>query len=536
MPDLWQRYCASLEQDMSEQRDKSIKLRDQFFERWKKGATASSLASKFNVEIQKFDDVPLTDYPDYSALIDFGKHVNKMVSERKRGKDELWWDYYNAIFNELIPAFSEWLTEPFGLAAKTSGTFGESKWLIHGKTVWENLRVTACRFALISGSDSWGETKVKKGDRLLNILAPIPYIAGYYAWVGREFFRPIPPVEITDNITDIRRKLMVTFKEIEKAGGIDCGPGVASFFYLAVSYFENPQKFYWETCRSLNFGIAKMYMLLKYLQARIERERKSIRELFPVKGLVISGIDTSLYYPLFEKFFNIKPLNAYASTELGGVMSGIPDRKELLMPYLDLFYPEFLDSQGEIWQIDQLKKGQVYECVGTPFGSTICRYKTGDLFKVVSFRDDGMPLLAFESRRNTRLSIYGYFILTEAMAVEALRRAGLTISDKWAFAKMFSPDEHLHLIMEKEWEYSEEEATKKLFNTFYSMSEDFRSYVQDFRVKKAADIFKVEYVRKGAFLRYFHRRVKEGVPPGQVKPPKLIPPERMDIFEILRRI
>ena len=534
--ELWEKYCRFLEKSLSEQLQYSIKLRDKLLEKWLKTKTAKQIAAKFNVEIKKFEDVPLTDFSDYPILVDFREKINQTVSRRPRRKGELWWDYYKKVMEEVSPLLSEWLPEPFGYAAKTSGTFGESKWVAHGETGWKNLEISTFRMSALSCSDSWGETRSERGDKALNILAPVPYLVGYSLIIARNYFELVPPIEVTDNITDIRRKLMITLKEIEKVGGVVGGPGIASFFYLAVSYFENPEKFYYDYYKSLNFGIAKIFMLLKFIQAKLTGKKRSIRELMPLKGAIISGVDTPLYYPIFERIFGIKPLNVYGSTELGIVMGGTPERKDLLMPSIDICFFEFLDKNGEIKQLDELKKGEVYECVGTPFNSLLLRYKTGDLFRLIEFRDDGFPLFSFEGRRSTRLNIYGYFDLTEALATKILSRAGLSFSDKWAVAKILSPKEHLHFLMEKEWEYSEEEAAKRIFKAFLEESEDFRSYVKDFRVRNPTDIIKVEYLKKGAFLRYFLKRVKEGVPPGQVKPPKVIPSERMDIFETLRRI
>jgi hypothetical protein len=58
--------------------------------------------------------------------------------------------------------------------------------------------------------------------------------------------------------------------------------------------------------------------------------------------------------------------------------------------------------------------------------------------------------------------------------------------------------------------------------------------VTDFNITDPSEAIKVEYLRHGAFLRYSALKAKMGSPLGQYKPPQLIPPDRMEIYETLR--
>jgi predicted DNA-binding transcriptional regulator len=535
--DLWKKFCNFFEEKFSSQLETHFQSISNYFTKWKNTKMAYMLCSKVGKkQFESFSEIPLTEYQDYPILHEFGKKLENLVAKTPRKKRELFIDYYRRLMAQISPMLDGWLTDTFSFAAKTSGTFGESKWIVHGETFWKNFVDATIAMAALSCSDCWGETKLKRGDRALNALAPVPYISGYGVVAGLPYFKAVPPLEVTDNITDFRRKLSITLKGIEKAGGIDFGAGVPSFFYLAAVYFENPEKFYYDYYKSLKPGIMKLFLLFKHIESKMSGRRKPIKELMPLKGFIIGGADTTLYTPLLKKIFDIDPLNAYGSTELGPVMMGPPDNKSLLMPCINYCYMEFLDENGNIKQINELKKDKIYELIATPYGSTLFRYKTGDLFKVVSFRDDGLPYFIFESRRVTQINIYGYFELTEFMVAEALRRTGLQISDKWAVAKTIEPTERISFLMEKEWVYSEEEAEKRIYDALYEISEDFRHFVRDFKIKKPSEIIEVEYLQKGAFIRYFLKRAKEGVSLGQIKPPKIIPTNRMDIYETLRRI
>jgi len=61
-----------------------------------------------------------------------------------------------------------------------------------------------------------------------------------------------------------------------------------------------------------------------------------------------------------------------------------------------------------------------------------------------------------------------------------------------------------------------------------------RDYVAEFKINTPSDVVSVEYVKPGAFLRYAMVKAKEGAPVGQYKPPKIIPSDRLDIYETLK--
>jgi hypothetical protein len=49
-------------------------------------------------------------------------------------------------------------------------------------------------------------------------------------------------------------------------------------------------------------------------------------------------------------------------------------------------------------------------------------------------------------------------------------------------------------------------------------------------------VIKLEYLKKGAFMRCIIQRAKQGAPVGQIKPLKLITPEKKEVSDLLRSI
>ena len=84
-----------------------------------------------------------------------------------------------------------------------------------------------------------------------------------------------------------------------------------------------------------------------------------------------------------------------------------------------------------------------------------------------------------------------------------LDKANLRYFEKWAITKEIDEKgEHLHILMERPWEHSEMKATKIIFDSLIQVSDDFQNYVKDFSIKTPQEIIRVEYLDKGAFLRY----------------------------------
>ncbi|MGQ9787717.1 MAG: hypothetical protein ACUVQM_00135 [Candidatus Hadarchaeaceae archaeon] len=530
---LWKDHCSFLEKPFSEQLEINLQNRDEYFKRWQMTKIASKLRSQ---GVKSFEEIPLTNYEDYPILHEFGEKVQLLSRTVPRQEGELWWDYYQRISQMVAPILEGWLPEEFDFCAKTSGSGGKSKWLVYGKSFrreWDSLT----SYLVIMCSEKPGDTKLRRGDTYLNIVAPAPYASGYQMHPIEKLLKPIPPRSVTDNISNMRKKMWIILKEIEKGVRIDIAGGIASTFYMMAQYFTKTDEFFKDYYQSMNFGITKFLLFLKYLQCKVKGKKYGkAREVLPVKGIGLGGYDTRLYLDHIIEEFGVTPTNAYGCTEFGMVMYGHADRKLELIPDLRNMYFEFLTEAGEIKKIDELKKGEIYELVGTPFGTMLMRYKIEDKFRLVDFRDDGLPIFEFEGRKNEVIDIYGYFRVSQAIAVKALCEAGLKETDRWCLAKVVDQKEHLLLLMEPEWNYSEEKTAELLFNAFYRINTEFKNYVDDFRIKEPRELIEVQYLRKGAFMRYTMKKMKEGVPIGNIKPPKIASSDKSDAIELLRSV
>ena len=459
------------------------------------------------------------------------------VKATPRGREETRYAYYTRVAASVSNTIQEYLPETFVAWSKTTGTTGRSKSLVLCDSFMKNLEESQMASMAFACTESWGETRLREGFKCFVVLAPVPYLSGYVGALLRKYrFVAVPPAQAIDSVTDMRKRFYIALDMIEKGARIDIAGGSASTFYLACRYFSERSKFFKEYYESMDLSLEKLYFLYKWIGAQIGSRRFDLKTLFPVKGIPLFGSDTSYYSRFIRDAFGLEPENIYASTELGLAMFSPPDKKRVLMPNVKGVFLEFLDENGNLFGIEEIKRNNMYTLVGTPFGTPLIRYNIGDSFRVDSIRDDGMPLFTFEGRTNDFLELYGYARITEAEIAEAMRRAGVGISDRWAITKLTEPNEHLGVLMEKEWEYDEKEASRRIFKGLLEASSSIADYVQAFKIKNEEQVIEVNYLRKGAFLRFMQQKTRSGAPLGQMKPPKIIPVNRMDTYEMLRSI
>ncbi len=530
--DLWKKYCAFYDHDFAWQMEYNERRLRQYFKKWKNTKTAKHLCPK---GVKSFEDVPLTTYDDYPVLHKFGEEISRLEKTEPRRKGELLLEYYDRIGKQAAPLLDGWLPGDYCFCASTGGTTGPRKWIAHVDSYKPNMIKFAMRMIILACSENEGETDIKPGENILNVVAPVPYLSGYAWRFFEDEFTVIPSFEITDNIADVRKKMNIMLKMLKKKRVSWVG-GTGSYIKLIHDYLMNPEELFKEMYKSSNIGLKKLILYFIWKKSQYSGSSyESIEEIMPLKGMMVGGMGTAPYKDFINESFGLEPLVAYGCTE-GIVMSGLPGNKLGLHPSLDQCYFEFLEEGGEVRKIDEVKKNRVYEVHGTVFDSMLIRYSVDDLLRVIGIRDDGMPIFQFESRKSTVLDFYGWFRLTEAKAEKLFYRAGLRMSDNWAVAKELEPKEHISVLMEKEWDYDEEKACARLFNSLIELDPNFRNWINDFNVKDPAEIIEINYLPKGAFRRYAKLMEKQGKPLTHYKPPKLITTERHEIAEILREI
>jgi hypothetical protein len=531
--DLWREYCGFYEKPFEAQLEENRALLVEHLRSWGQTQQANALCPKGCTSI---DDVPVTTYDAYSFLAQFKSRIEKLEKDVPRMSGELCWDYYDRIGHIAAEPYAHCVVGEFSFAAKTSGTVSEPKWVIHGSPFWENYRRDVIATTLLACSERSGQTKFRVGDKGFNFTPSAPFLSGWGRKASQGFVEDVPPVAVMDEISDARKRFFVALEYLEKGHSVNMVGGIAPSVYLMCEYFSNPESLFAEYYRSVDVSPTKLYLLEKWARARLSGRSRDLARFFELKGLMIGGVDTALYHSYLREKLGIEPLCIYGATELGLPMFGSPENKMDLLPNLRSCFLEFKDDTGELIGLSDIKPTKVYGVVATPFGSAFARYDIGDIVRVSRLRDDGMPIFSFWGRENATITLFRPPHITEAFATRIMAKAGLSLSDKWAISKTIDDREKLLVLMENTWGISEEDAASRIFNAIVALNPDLRQYAKEFGIRKPQDMVEVHYLRRGAFLRYSMKKAKEGIPLGQVKPPRIITSERQDICDLLRSV
>ncbi len=529
---LWDEYCSFFEKDFEEQLEYNRKRKEEFFERWKKTKTADHLLPDGS---EDFNDLPVTTYEDYPALQRFGEKIENKVENNPKPEGKSWKKYYEETAEGLKDWIEDWIPGEYGACLKTTGSTAQPKWFPMGQEFMKFLQEESISIPILACSEERGETTVEKNDVILNLGVPIPYFAGYSYRAMKKEFKMFPSIEFTNRELNMKVKLNYIIKNLLKGQKINVvGGSSASQFRLFTEAVVSPEKTYKEANKSLNFGGKKILTFILYIIEKMKINKiDRAKEVLPVKGATTSGLDALLYEDFLTYHFDTPPTNLYGSTELGVCMIGGPNRKTKLTPILKGRYLEFKDDDDDLHEIDDLREGETYELIGTPFGTPLVRYDQGDLLTVHEFRDDGMPIFKFEGRKKKKLGIGGYIRLSERMAFKVMEKAGFENTNDWAVTKKTDPNEKLCFLIERK--ENKNKLIKKIYSALYETSENFRNYISDFNIENPSEIIDVEVLSRGSFRRYALQQMETDVPIGQYKSPKIISPENKEIVESLRR-
>lgn len=531
---LWNQYCSFFDKPFSQQVEVSENNKELFFESWRRTRAAADISKE---GFSKFDDIPLTTYSDYPVLHEFREQIEALEKTETVSEGEELFDYYARLTNKAANQMNLQMPAEVAFSMKTSGSGGPSKWFVYDTTYYDKAFQTGGQALVMACSRKWGTTDIRLKDTLLNITAPPPYGSAVGTKTFGEILELSPPNLVVDRIKDMRKKIGLMYKTVEDGTKIDFLFGPASMLSLLAKYFTEQELLYQNLYRSMSPGIAKIVLYIKYLKAKGNgRPYQKARDILPIKGLISTAWDGTIYFDHLREQYEVEPFNLYAATDTHVPLMGRPHRKSDLFPNVEIVYLEFADQSGKVHRVDQLEKDGLYELVVTTFGGVAARYKMGDTFRVIDMEDDKLPVLRYESRTAGMLDIRNYFNVTEAMIRDVLTMTKLSFSDNWTVSHSINPSDKVYILMEKEKDISEAEATNRVFSVFQEVNPYFKNYVQDFGIKHPTEILMVQYLPQGAFMRYTMKKAKEGVPMGQIKPPKIIPPEKEDLANMLRTI
>jgi len=514
--ELWQMCCGYLKLDIKEFMDIQERLLLEQLELLNNSPLGKKIMQGANPRtVAEFRELaPLTTYADYYPEL-----------EQKK--------------EDILPV------KP-GLWAHSSGRSGEypCKWVPITPEYVQELSVALYGIGMLSCSDNWGDTShIPKKIKILYSVAPSPYISGTFADVLR-IQTPLtymPAIEESENLTFEERIRLGFTQSVSK--------GLDYFFGLSLVLVSVGEKFLQSSDKIdlrpyLKKPAALWRMLKGKLKSRLARRALLPKDLWSLRGIIGSGLDSWVYKNRIEELWGRKPLDLYSCTE-GGViatqawdydgMTFIPNLNFLeFIPEEEIIKLEMDSSyQPKTLLLDEVKAGECYELVFTNFhGGVMTRYRIGDLIKIESLRNEKLgielPQMSFERRVDDIIDFVAVKI-TEKNLWQAIEQTSIAYED-WVAYKI--PGEPLlHLLIEADDTYrgSESEIVVSIQEKLENLIDNYQNtsrVTEDWRNMLEFGI-DLTLLPRGTFDSYKEQMQVEGADIAHLKPPHLNPSEKI---------
>jgi len=499
---MWQRYCGFLDLSLKEFMEiqeylllEEIGLVEQspLGQRIMKGVKPKSVE-----EFRRL--VPLTTYDDYTPYI--GNCQEDALAE----KPVCW--------------------------ARTSGRGGTPKWVPYNQRALDWVGRFGIAMLILACASKKGEIRINRGMRVLQNLPPRPYYAGIGALAMLKQFdlRMIPPLGEYEE-QPFEKKIEDGFK-IALRTGVDV---LSSLTTVLVKMGER----FTDSPSGMKISLAMLHpqIMIRLIRAflRSKREKRALlpKDLWPLKGLICYGMDTSIYREQLINYWGREPSELYGCTEAGLIALQAWNRKGMtFFPFAGFleFVPEEewlrsrenKDYQPSTILLDEVKAGERYELIITNFhGMPFLRYRVGDLIRIASLEDEKagiqLPQMVFESRADDIIDIAGFTRLDEKTIWQAIANTEIRHED-WSARKEYHLDQPvLHIYIEPKDYIDTKRAEHLIHKQLKAIDKDYK----DLEDMLGIQPLRVTLLPKGSFHRYYEEKRKVGADLAHLKPPHM---------------
>ncbi len=433
----------------------------------------------------------------------------------------------------------------------TSGRSGDypSKWVPITRSFAEELSSIMYGVGMLSSCKEWGDTsQINDHPKFVYTVAPRPYMSGTMAeMLGMQTpTHYMPPLEEAEELS-FEDRIKLGFKQA-LSQGLDYFFGLSMVLVVVGNKFSDPSNKV--DIRPLLTQPRALFRLARGMaRSKLAQRQMLPRDIWPVKGIISSGLDSGVYRDKIKALWGKYPLDIYSGTEGGIIATQTWDYESMtFVPSLNFleFIPEKehfkwrLDPeyQPKTVLLDEVEAGENYEIVISNFhGGVMTRYRPGDMIRITSLRNEQLgieiPQMTFERRADDLLD-FVFIRLTEKTIWQAIENTGTAYEDWTAFKKEGQPVLSLHLELKNGYQGSEAEVATAIREQIIRSDSQSKDTEALYRNDFAAMIdFKVEVnvLSPGAFAHFTEQRRAEGADLAHLKPPHINPSQR--VLELL---
>lgn len=514
--EVWKRYCGFLDltvDQFMEIQERLLLEQLQLMGRSELGRTIMGENPPKSVEEFR-QRVPITTYEDYAFFLD--EQREDVLPE----KPVVW--------------------------AHTSGKSGHYKWYPCTARAFAKIGEGVLSWLILATTNQRGEVRLEPGDILVYNVAARPYMSGYGALSLAELFdlRCVPTVEEMEKMS-FQERIQAGFS-MGMRTGIDVVGSISSVLVKIGEEFSKGA-----STAKVSSGMLHPAVLARmgraWVRSRLARRSILPKDLWRVKGLMVSGTDTDIYRERIREYWGVEPTEGYGMTE-GPATIAVQawDRKGLyFLP--DVSFLEFIpESEWTRWREDEsympqtvllneVELGVRYEVVLTNFyGGPLMRYRLHDLIEFISYRDEDetieLPSMAFAGRVADLIDLASFTgIIDEKLVWQAIANTGIP-HEEWAVRKELLGDHSgLHLYIELKQDVSAEDVAQRVHEQLMGLNPFYVDLVNFLGIRP----IQATLLRPGTFQRYTQKQVAKGVDIAHLKPRHMNAPDSViaDLLE-----
>lgn len=394
---------------------------------------------------------------------------------------------------------------------------------------------------MLAGCKKWGDVSaLPKYPNIIYTVAPRPYISGAMAsMLGLQTsVNYLPPMRLAERLS-FEGRVRLGFKQA-------LSQGFEYFFGVSLVLAAVGDKFS-QSSNKVNIRplLSKPTALLRLAKgmakSKLARRQMLPRDLWSIKGIICSGLDSWVYRDRIKELWGRYPLDVYSSTEGGFIATQTWDSEAMtFIPTLNFF--EFIPEEEHLkWEedhsyqpktllLDEVKAGENYELIITNFyGGALVRYRIGDVVKITSLRNEELgidiPQMVFERRADDIID-FSAIKLTEKQIWQAIEDTDIAYEDWTAYKEPGEVVLNLFIELKESYRGNDEEEVAAIVYEQLTRTDDGEynlSAVQDDALEMANFRVRVTLLPRGTFASYTAHRQAEGADLAHLKPPHINP-------------
>jgi hypothetical protein len=409
------------------------------------------------------------------------------------------------------------------------------KWVPYTKMMYDRLGEMVIGSMILSTCSKRGEIVIEPTCKMLLATAPPPYMSGLVSLSTQDQLEVefLPSLEEGEKM-DFGERISSGFK-LGMKKGIDYFYGIPVVLEKLGSRLEEGAG-----GAGLSLDMIHPQLLLRMLKgmvkAKINKRGLLPRDLWTPKAIMTGGTDASIYKESIEYYWGIQPSEGFGCTE-GGILALQAWNFKGMTFSPDNNFLEFIPQeehkknkenpkyQPKTVLYNELKPG-IYELVFTNFhGGVFTRYRIGDLFEVLSLRNEecgiDLPQVKFYSRAGDVINLGGFAFLTENIIWKAIEETGIEYIDWVARKEIKGTNAYLNLFIELDSPASvdKDELEGRIHKNLKALNNDYAN-IEDMLGYKAINL---GLLNIGAFDAYLEFQKGRGADIAHTKPPHMQP-------------